>query len=155
MNTLLSHDMLQTIGSFLDYNSRINYNLCLSHKDQYMKRLESDAHNLQVITNHLSLLLIKIDDFEGIPSKQSRIILKVFKYLATTRDTLLFQIKHPTFREILYTKINEFCDKDTYTDTYISPYIEKTIKRACNKVRIKLDTIPATKMIKGNIIRVV
>jgi hypothetical protein len=151
----LPFEIVQKIGFLLDYNSRVYFNQCLKHKDQCIKRLNSDSHNLQVKIELITLWIKNSDEISHFSiSKQCRIFLKIFQYLSQTRDKILFEINYPKWRDILYYKTDEFSNNETYRGKYVSRYNIRAIKRACYKIREKLDAIPGTKSIRPQCITI-
>jgi len=86
------HEICREIGSFLDYESRMNFNRVVELNDRYVKRLNSDKHNLIVKVALLSAKLSRHDNIQGIRNATMSIC-SVFAYLINTKDKVLFNQK--------------------------------------------------------------
>lgn len=82
----------QLIGSYLDYESRINFGRVLPDvESKFVKRLDSDSHNTYV--KH-SLLRDKLARFEATGMytiERCKALKRLFLYILHTKDEVLFK----------------------------------------------------------------
>lgn len=108
----LPYELTRHIGKYLDYNSRVSYNVVIPKEGQYVKKLNSDSHNLKckvaLIRDKLELFNTKSTGIE-----RARVAIQLFKYLATTNDNVLLTHSSLAFRSALLLKINEILDDQT------------------------------------------
>ena len=91
------HEINRMIGSYLDYNSRVEFSQLVSdHEDQYIKRLNSDEHNLLIKKNLITQKFTKIYKPYGTSTED---LLMFLDYLCRTKDTVIFE--HHSYREYL------------------------------------------------------
>ena len=89
------HEICREIGSFLDYDSRMNLNRVVELNDRYVKRLKSDEHNLAVKVALVSSKLQRHFNTRGMRNTIMSMC-SVFAYLIKTKDTALFNQKDIT-----------------------------------------------------------
>jgi hypothetical protein len=87
----LPNEICREIGSYLDYESRMNYNRVMDFEDRFVRKLNSDSHNLLV---KVATLRSKVDKSETYcPCYKTINFQRIFHYLAETKDEVLFSIK--------------------------------------------------------------
>lgn len=119
----LPHELNREIGSFLDYNSRIEFYRVLEHKDdKFVRKLNSNAHNLYVKKQIIAKMM---DNVRQNTVRKSVIELtKLFRYLATTRDTSIFDAVEK-FNTTAIRKAQEYTDIELPD---IHPKLVKTLR---------------------------
>lgn len=114
----LPHEVNRSIGSFLDYNSRMEFSRVLTDKeDRFVRKLDSDAHNCKF---NLRLMKSIIDGLSKEKSLigQAQCFCRIFDYLAYTEDTILLDAKPVNpFLKTCLSKAREFTDINS--DNYI------------------------------------
>jgi hypothetical protein len=123
MITQLPHELCRVIGSFLDYNSRIEFSRVLEHKDdKFVRKLDSNAHNLLV---KVRLNIKLMEDVQQHTLRKSTIRLtKLFRYLANTKDTCIFDVMGKFNATVIY-KAHEYAVMDLPD---IHPKLVKTLR---------------------------
>ena len=88
----LPHELNRKIGSFLDYNSRIEFSKTLSsNEDKFVNKLKSDEHNFYVVKNQVNDYLRLARRVRESPKKRLYIY-QFFNYLANHPDTLILDV---------------------------------------------------------------
>lgn len=87
----LPNEVCQEIGSYLDYESRINYNRVMDFEDRFVRKLDSDSHNAFVKVKILQSYLDRSmrESFE----RRTINFQRTFHYMAETKDEVLFSIE--------------------------------------------------------------
>jgi len=106
----LPHEINKNIGSFLDYNSRMEFSRVLtSSEDRFVRKLNSDAHNFAVLVRKLKSYMDETISLDV--TKQANACYKLFNYFANTKDTLLYDLVGlKEFRKAAINKATEFAD---------------------------------------------
>lgn len=87
----LPNEVCQEIGSYLDYESRMNYNRVMDFEDRFVRKLNSDSHNARV---KLKLLQSCLNRSISQPFERRTInFQRTFHYMAETKDEVLFSIE--------------------------------------------------------------
>lgn len=152
----LPYELTRHIGKYLDYNSRVSYNVVTPKEGQFVKKLNSDSHNLKckvaLLTDKLILINTKT------PIERARLIIEVFKYLATTNDTVLLAHSSQAFRNAILLKIKEFLDDERNYEIHSDPATIDDIKLnmvlAATSLKQKLDDVPFQKKFIPNYIQI-
>lgn len=153
----LPYELTRHIGKYLDYNSRVSYNVVTPKEGQFVKKLNSDSHNLKckvaLITDKIVLMQ------EKKPVERARIIIEVFKYLATTNDTVLLAHSSQAFRAAILLKIKEFLDDETnygiHGDQLVIDDIKLNMVLAATSLKQRLDDVPFQKNFMQKFVEIV
>ncbi len=149
---ILPHEICREIGSYLDYESRMNYNSLLDFEDKFVRKLNSDAHNLHVKVMHLSHyvenIYLKYD-----PIQKAIILMKLFHYLLFTKDTVLFTSSNMLLRTTLLNKLNEFVEYVT-TDPTFSKKWKKNVAYVSTKLVAKFESISLDKKFNASFVKI-
>jgi hypothetical protein len=121
----LPHDINKLIGSYLDYNSRVELSRVFSHvNDKFVRKLNAKDHDINVHIRNIKNYLDKNDEVYGINNK-IRITIRCFKYLIRHVNSGIFERKR--FLDSVNQKANWF--KDRICPDYNSPFIKQKLKR--------------------------
>lgn len=143
MANQICEDNLRIIASFLSYNDRINMNKCLPKKYQYVKKIDSDAHNLHIKMNLLKHKLDLVEKFSYDSLERIKAVKRTFLYLLHTRDTCLFSC-NPTLFKVLREKVYELSDINSYNPFIMTKYRKdiNSLMRVTQKLISVLDAMP-------------
>lgn len=116
----IPHELNRKIGSFLDYNSRIDFSRILpTNHDKFVKKLKSDEHNFYVAKNRINDYLRLGRKVFHYPKKRV-FIYQLFKYLATHPDTIVLDVAGQyhvmvlfDFREHIISKAKDFTNPNS------------------------------------------
>lgn len=140
----LPHEMNREIGSFLDYESRMNFaQVVIDKEDRFVRKLNSDAHNLRV---KVDLVKHKLHKFEETsPNTKSRLIAmkKLFLYLLHTKDTALFDLTGTGFHNVVKDRASLHTNMDTYYHMGLTKYTRET--KSLMRVSAQLASLMDTK----------
>lgn len=111
----LPHVINQNIGSFLDYNSRMEFSRVLtSSEDRFVRKLKSDEHNFAVVTQKLKGYLDELK-YKATLNERALSCYKLMNYLANTKDTIVFDlVEFKKFRRSAIVKATEFSDYNSH-----------------------------------------
>ncbi len=77
------------IGSYLDYDSRVNFNAVVTIHDAAVNRIDCRSHNFFVVVNRIQALLDNLRESHDVHVRLCH-IRKLFHYLSTTPDLSVF-----------------------------------------------------------------
>lgn len=135
----LPHEICREIGSFLDYESRINFNRVVELNDRYFKRLESDKHNLDLKVALVSAKLERHYNTGGI-RKTTMSICGIFAYFINTKDTVLFNQK--SIIDAMLDRAKYYSVKENIVNrsgARPSPKLARRLTRLCKKLVSKIE----------------
>lgn len=145
----LPNEICREIGSYLDYESRMNYNRVMEFEDRFVRKLNSDSHNAWV---KASLVLRQINKLETLCVICKRIqFQKIMYYLAETKDEILFKIE--SVRKAVKDRCEYLLEAISDPLTGLNRRQRKYIAIYSNKVLEKLKTIKASD-IKNKLVEV-
>ena len=116
----LPHEINRSIGSFLDYNSRVEFSRVLpTNHDKFVRKLKSDEHNFYVAKTRINDYLRLSRKVFAYPKKRLYIY-QLFKYLATHPDTIVLDVADQyqimilfDFKEHIIFKAEQFTDPNS------------------------------------------
>lgn len=139
MFRMLPHEICREIGSYLDYESRMNFNRNVELDDRYVKRLESDKHNEAVKSRLLSSKLRRHARVQGSPDSAMSVI-GIFRYLINTKDTVLFSKKNMI--QAMLERATHFSKLENTVDAYgnrLRPRLARCLVRVSKKLVSKIE----------------
>lgn len=108
----LPHDINKVIGGYLDIDSRVQFFRVLpENEDKFVKKLNSDKHNLSVKLTEIRNTLSKIEEATGNPNKQALLMIKMFNNLRKTKDTWFHE--HKNFVRTIFEKLSEYTSRES------------------------------------------
>jgi hypothetical protein len=88
------HEINRHIGSFLDYNSRIEFSRILtSNKDKFVRKLKSDEHEFYIAKETVLNYMKTLRRYRENPKKRVYLY-QFFKYLLNDRNTILLDVEN-------------------------------------------------------------
>jgi len=133
----LPHEICREIGSYLDYESRMNYNRNVEFNDRYTKRLESDKHNFKV---KVALICGMLDRQDRCVNYVGRVVMMahIFSYLVYTRDTAL--LDNPKIALVMLVRSTDYSTLENVTNEaqFVPRKIAKRLVRVARKLVLKL-----------------
>jgi hypothetical protein len=103
----LPHEIDRLIGSYLDYESRMNFNRVLPDvNDRFVRKLPSDAHNLHVKVDLIRHKLTQIQN-EYTMRRRFRLLKQLCLYILHTKDTALSTSLNQEFYDALQQKTRQ------------------------------------------------
>lgn len=141
----LPAEINRLVGSYLDYNSRVNFLSVLpSNEDKFVRKLNSEEHNFRIKINLIRDLLNKT--FEATTRRKKAISVKnTLRYFAKTKDTIVMD--NSTFRSVLLLKAREWSNPMSLEFVNINPRIKKTINNYAKKVIARYENYVPTRTI--------
>jgi hypothetical protein len=101
------------IGSYLDYDSRVNFNAAVTVHDAAVKKINCRSHNLSVVINRFKTLFDNLRELLDVHCRLCH-IRKLFQYLSTTQDLTIFSYSG----QLLRTGIRDCAAKFSQLTTY-------------------------------------
>lgn len=152
--TTLPESIMQEIVSYLPYDERIEANKALPFQFRFVKKINSDSHNLKVKTNMITYKLSKIETTQSSSIQRVRAVKSLMTYLANTNDTALFS--YEKFKDVVLQKANEMMQDDTYSDYIKRRYRHdvRSIKNVCKRLIEKLQTLKPQKVIYSKLVEI-
>lgn len=154
----LPSDVVKHLSGYLDYNSRVSFNTVMPLECKLIKRLNSDSHNLKVKS---SLVRHKLDVIENSKDELSVIlgVIKLFSYFVNTKDTVLFELKTMSYRDVILTRIIDFQMNETryinlHKDSKVVDRIRLNMIQVTSRLEKKLNDIPFRKAVKKTLVKV-
>lgn len=136
----LPEDVLGLIATYMSYNDRVNMNQILSHENQVIKKLDSDAHNLAVKSVLVEQKLIAITRAPSTSVERLRKCKQLMLYLLHSKDDCLFR-KSSRFVSTVKSKAHEFTQLESFANELIIYHLQdvKSLMRASQQVISYLD----------------
>lgn len=130
MFNTLPPEVNRQIGSFLDYESRINFSRVLPTKDdKFVRKLESDEHNRRVKFTQIYNLVVKITGSIS-PRKRAIMMARLFRYMALTKDTCILDIENTAVRQVIIDKAIKYSNMNNESFHLIHHKVSKSLVRA-------------------------
>ena len=134
----LPHEICREIGSYLDYESRMNFNRNVDLDDRYVKRLNSDKHNRKV---KIQLLLSKLKRHAYVRDSRdsARSAISIFRYLINTKDRVLFIEKKMI--DAIVERATHYSKRENAVDTSgvrLQPRLARCLVRVSKKLLSKV-----------------
>lgn len=120
---VLPHEICHEISKFLDYESRMNYNMTIDFEDRHVTRLNSDKHNKKVKADLVMNKMDKLNRTECY-TERAKIIANIYKYLTMTKDTAL--LSHEKFRKTVLERSKYHSYREDYPE--IEPSVRASLK---------------------------
>jgi len=123
----LPHEINRLVGSFLDYDSRINFSRVLSDKDdKFVRKLDSDSHNRRTKIELLHNAVTRVCDATTL-RKRAIQMTRLFRYMALTKDTCILDLHHSEFRRIVLDKAREHSNLNYGSISLLHPKVAKAL----------------------------
>lgn len=150
-------EVIANIVEFMDYNTRVAYNLAVCPEDRiYTKLPNPDAHNVSVKCNLLKHYMDKFNEVivydDETQYQQAIHLIHILKYLANTKDTVLFQYSTERFRSAMRENVRSHIEVIARFHK-LPGRVRQDIQRLCERILQKLDTIPFVKEVEPMPIR--
>jgi len=148
--------ILKHIGSYLEYNDRINFNMAVPFEARFVRKLNSDSHNLKIKCLALQEKMSKVLSTES-SVERALLITKLFEYLLETNDTAMFTFGGRKLRDVIFDKLYETPRapyfEQNYRNAYVR-YVRKRLNKVADKLYKKINRIPLREQIPAEFVKI-
>ena len=149
----LPSDVVKHIGKYLDYNSKVNFNIVNPLECKLIKKLDSDAHNLKVKMSLVNNRLSKIRDVEEddiYSHKHALLLFDLYRYMIDTKDNAIIELRSIEYRNNILRGTEEL--KDMCDDFDVSERMKRNIMGVAILLEKKIEDTPFRKEVKPKLI---
>lgn len=157
MFTQLPHEINRLVGSFLDYDSRMNFSRVLLDKDdKFIRKLDSDSHNRRTKLSLLNQFVCRVCDATT-PRKRAIQMARMFRYMALTKDTCILDLHHDEFRRVVLDKAREHSNINHASIQLLHAKLAKTLVNSATLLMKRWSTHRSKKLFQtaGNLVKII
>lgn len=153
----LPSEINRLVGSFLDYDSRINFSRVLTDKDdKFVRKLDSDGHNRRT---KIGLLQNAVTRVCNATTRRKRAIqmTRLFRYMALTKDTCLLDLENHEFRRVVLDKAREHSNINHGSIQLLHPNVAKALVKSASMLMKRWSTHRSKKLFQtaGSLVKII